>query len=109
MRVAPPARITVTHASHWEQTGIVAVAFLDEDVECPLMPRRDRETGCAKADDARARHVFERLSRSPHGITKLRRRLLGDTPMIPAVRGNFVTGRGNLTDQIGRASCRERV
>ena len=51
--------IPVSPATNWEKAGVVAVAFLDKNVECPLTTRNNREAWRAIAQHGLADQILE--------------------------------------------------
>ncbi len=105
VRVRPALGIPILSARtpDREEAGVVAVAFLDQDVECPLPPRHDRETWRSEPQHDPPGDLLQHLLAAPHRIAELARRLLRHPHAIPPVRRDLVARVRDRADQAGLA------
>ena len=100
MRPGLGVRNPVTVVAHREYARIVTEAFLAEDVERPQRPASDRVGGGAITYHGFLAKVLEQRL----GVMRLSPELLGclciDQPVAHAVRGDFMTGCGNLVHDL---------
>src|SRR5882672_3654688 len=95
MWIRRSAGIPVAGTSHGKQTGVIAVAFFDQQVERPLSTRDDREVRSSKPKHRCAGDFLERFLGAPNRSAKLGGRLAGDARMIPAMRRDFMARARN--------------
>src|SRR6185437_16406949 len=81
-----------------EEAGIVAIAFLEQDVERPHTARLDGKVGCAESQNGGAADVFEHRLGGAHIITKflLAQRVHAAVP--EAVGCDLMSGIVNAAD-----------
>ena len=92
-------------APNRKQAGVVTVAFLQQDIESPFQPRKNREGRSPKAKDRFAAGILQGVLRLPHVLPKLIPSHRGNPAMPEPVRGDFVTGSGNPPHQLGETTC----
>src|SRR5947208_4942114 len=98
--IRPPRWISVSGTPDWKQARVVAVPFLEQDIEGPLPTRHDRETRRTKSHDRDAGDVLELPLRAAHGAAELRRSQLRHPRVIPAVGRNLMPRTGNRSNQV---------
>ena len=105
-------RISVAGAVNGEEARVVTKALFDENVECPLGARRDREVRRAKAPHGRTGMLLENRLRDAHVFAKLLRRERVHAAMPMPVRRDLVSGIDDAPHQermaLGDPSEREK-
>src|SRR5690242_21156808 len=103
MRIRRSAGIPVAGASHGEKTGLIAVAYFDQQVERPLSTRDDREVRSSEPQHRCPGDFLEsRLGASNRGA-ELCGGLTGDAGMIQAVRCDFMARARNGANEFDLA------
>src|SRR5437870_3566289 len=96
-------RDAVAMMTNREDARVIEVALFRENVERPFGSVSDRKARRTVADDRPTARHFEGDARAPEIVTKLARRQVVDELVMVAVRGDFVSGRGDLPDQLRKA------
>src|SRR6185295_13975356 len=93
--------IAIAGAAHRKQARVVAISLLDQHVQGPFAARHDREARRPKPDDGSGSEILEEDLGPANRVAERQRRLLGHPRVIPAVRRDLVSRRGNAAHQPG--------
>src|ERR1035437_3427366 len=92
--------IPIIQAPNRKQTRIIAIPSLQEHVEGPFEPRRDRKARGAIPHNRLAAHLFQNRSRRMAIFPKLLSRERRHLPVPPPMRRNLVPGVDNSANQL---------
>src|SRR3989442_9439994 len=88
--VGAPACVTVPRSPNGKKARVVAMPFLDEDVERPLPTTHNRKARRPIAEHHDARQVLQQALGASHRVPKLQRAELRERRMVPAVRRDLM-------------------
>src|SRR5690606_30249769 len=91
--------VSVPATPYREETRIVPVALLEQDVERPLAAADDREARRPEAHDLGAGLLLHDRLRATNGRAERVRRLVRDPHVVPGMRRELVTGRDDPPHQ----------
>jgi len=99
VRISRTTRISVALPADGKQRRIVAIPFLDEDIERPLRSWHNRKARRAKSPDGAPRLILKQALGASHRISERRLCLVRDTHVIVCMRREFVPFRREAAHQ----------
>src|SRR3954471_17324576 len=99
MAIPLPANETVARTPNGEETRVVAISFLQKDLQCPIPSADNGKTRCPIAEHRTPCNIFQNRFGAPNRIAELIRRNFRHLGMVGSVRSDFVSTRMDLTNE----------